>query len=190
MDTAFALLYFATLDLGVVALGHFEARSQNFLNFDALDYLFSTFALQVDAHDLAVTNGGVLDFHRVVGVRKAIDGSCIEILELGIRDENIRVHQNASCVVVFFVAKDRATGQVNECFGEGDDDGNPALELLLMGLERKGAVTEHDTARLHIADAVDARLDLELANALRRGLHCVLWVVGRIFFELREKAGT
>ena len=69
VHAALALFDFATLDLGVVALGHLEARSQHLLDFDTLHNLLGTLALQVDSHDLTAADGGVLNFNGVVGVR-------------------------------------------------------------------------------------------------------------------------
>ena len=134
VHSALALLDFATLDLGVVTLGHFEARSKHLLDLDTLHNLLGTLALQVDAHDLAAADGGVLDLNGVVGVCQAVDSPSIEIFELAVGDEHVRVHEDAGGVMVFFIAKDRATGQVYECFGEGDDDGNPALSFFLWDL--------------------------------------------------------
>ena len=90
--------------------------------------------------------------------------------------------------MVLLVSEQLTAGQVDESTGKGDQDGEPRLELLLVGLERQSAVTEHGTARLDIADCVHARVDLELADALVRRLHGVLRLIGSVLLELRREA--
>lgn len=79
MYSTLALFDFAALNLRVVALGYFKARSQHTCHCDSLDDLFSTFTLEVDTHDLAVLNVGVLDLYGVVGVGEAVDGAGLKI---------------------------------------------------------------------------------------------------------------
>ena len=92
--------------------------------------------------------------------------------------------------MVFLVAKHFATGQVNEGLGEGDEDWDTRLQLLLVRLERQGAVTEHYAARSNIAYGIHIVIDLELADALVGWLHGILWFIGSILFELGWQTHT
>ena len=89
MDTTTAALDLASLDLGVVALGDFDAGTEHALDDDALHDLLSALALQVDAHDLAVRDMAVLNLDSIVGVGQAVDRTSLEVIKRCIRDEDI-----------------------------------------------------------------------------------------------------
>ena len=89
MDTASAALDFATLDLGVVALGDLDAGAENALDDDTLHDLLGALTLQVDAHDLAVRDMAVLNLDSIVGVGQAVDRTSLEVIKRCIRDEDI-----------------------------------------------------------------------------------------------------
>ena len=89
MDAATAALDFATLDLGVVALGDLDAGAEHALDDDALHDLLGALALQVNAHDLAVRDLAVLNLDCIVRVGQAIDCTRLEVIKRCIRDEDI-----------------------------------------------------------------------------------------------------
>ena len=92
MDSASAAFDFAALDFWVVAFCDFDARAEHALDDDALDDLFGTLTLKVDAHHFAICDLAVLDLDRVVRVGQAIDGTSLEVIKRCIRDENIWIH--------------------------------------------------------------------------------------------------
>ena len=84
MHTTAATFDLAALDLAIVALGNLEARSKDLVDFNSLNQLLGTFALDVDSHYLTVADGRVLDFDCVVWVGKAVNTTGSEILELSV----------------------------------------------------------------------------------------------------------
>ena len=54
MHTALTVANIATFDLGVVALGYFNAWAQYVLDLDSLNDLLGALSLQVDAHYMAI----------------------------------------------------------------------------------------------------------------------------------------
>ena len=73
--------------------------------------------------------------------------------------------------MILFITEHLAASQVDERLWEGHKDWDPRLEFLLVGFQRHRAVTEHDSARLDVANRVHIILDLKLTNALVRRLH-------------------
>ena len=92
--------------------------------------------------------------------------------------------------MILLVTKHGATGEIDESLWESDYHRNARLQLLLMRLQGECAVTEHDTARLDVANAVHLRVDFKLANAFVSRLLRVLWLVRCVLLELSWQTHT
>jgi len=89
MHTTLAALDLATLDFRVVTFGDFESRSKHTLDNNSLHNLLCSFALKVNAHNLAVGDPTILDLDGVVWVGKTVDRTRLEIIERCIGNEDI-----------------------------------------------------------------------------------------------------
>ena len=95
----------------------------------------------------------------------------------------MRVNVDAAGVEVELIADQLATGQVDQGVGQGDQHWDLGLQLLGVGLEREGAVAEHDTTRDDVDASVHLVLDLEFSDRLMTGLQAVFWVLWGILLE-------
>ena len=137
LDATLTLLDLAALDLRVVAAVDLDAGAINVLDVHAEDFLLGTFSLEVNAHNLAVDDFRIHDLHLVngLGLREHVEAARLEILERGVRNEDVRVDVDAAGVEVELISDQFATSQVYQSVGQRDQHWDLGFQLLGVGLE-------------------------------------------------------
>lgn len=77
-----------------------------------------TFALAIDTNHVAVLNDRVLNAHDVTRLRYGEDAARVELLESAVGDENVRVNEDACCIMIGIVALESAACHVDESLWE------------------------------------------------------------------------
>ena len=89
------------------------------VNCDSKHFLRGSLSLEVDAHDLAVSDLGIHDLHPVhwFWFGKNVDAARVEVHKLGVRDEDVGIDVYATTVMIGLIANDFAARQVDQGIG-------------------------------------------------------------------------